>query len=148
MTSRKRTIADTIRRVADRLDRVLESELTTDQRRAITSAVITLYALEPEHAGSCTGLLTLNTMGDITRHPCRYPHGHTGAHEADEPQGSTVRWVDATQGASHIDHAPAQCGAVATFDPGKPCILPPGHPYPKHRDEDGRGFTTNKPETP
>lgn len=40
-------------------------------------------------------------------------------------------------------HAQAQCGAVATFDPGKPCILPTGHPYPKHRDADGRGFTLN-----
>lgn len=101
MTDRKRTPADTIRRVAGRLNRVLESELTAEQRVEITSAVITLYALDvepPLTRGGCPSVFesprfVSSQPGD--HHVCRYLDGHTGIHRSDD---GDVRWAT---GAEH-----------------------------------------------
>lgn len=147
---RRRDLRSSLNYLAEQLRKAHDGLPESEQHHRVTILGVAValggIADQAAPAGACTATLRTEILGNPVTFTCRHPHGHTGAHQDDGNQpddyGSSI-WTDKAHGASHIDHAPDQCGSAATFDPGKPCILPPDHPYPKHRDEDGRGFLTN-----
>lgn len=145
--------------------RSLLKAITADNREINNDAARTLALGAAAHAlvaiadalnkppvGTCTAFNAHTILGRTEHHPCRHPHGHTGAHQSTT---GDLLWVDQASGASYLDDEPVlkqvTCGAfrsTADDNGDYPCILKAGHDTDRgthHADTDGDTWPSSQP---